>query len=308
MTVPIYFITVNYYCSNLIRELINTTANLSNRNYEFIVVNNSPQDLGVQSLQLLPKVRIIQSQRNLGFGGACNLALEQVYTQDPNGLAWLINPDARLIKDAIDYVRQCIEEDPEIAILGTRICDLEGNLWFSHGTFNPWLGTLTHNDNNVSCDLDPVTTHPTRWISGCSMIFNLATLGHCPKFDLRYFLDYEDVDMSESYYRQGYRLRVTQAVLVSHQVSAITGRHPKAKYRHGAFSKLYFLERHGTTLALVLNLVYFALRPLTFTSRSFAMIQGRWAGLLDYLHWRWQKIWGNYAWKHPKTSYTADTY
>jgi len=304
MTAAIYLITINYHCSDLIQGLIAATVAAGVNHYQFIVVNNSPSDAGVATLKELEGVRMIEAGRNLGFGSACNLALDQVYHQDPTAMAWLINPDARLTANAIDYVRQCIADDPRIALLGTRIRDLEGRLWFSDGTFNPWLGTLKHRDESVNCAPEPVTTHPTRWISGCSMIFNLAAFDHCPRFDPQYFLDYEDADISERYYRQGYRLRVTQAVLVDHQVSAITSRNPKAKYQHATFSKLYFLDRHGTSLALGLNVVYFALRPLTYGLKAPAMAQGRWAGLLDYLRWRWQRLWRLTSPYHPQTSYT----
>lgn len=305
MTAAIYFITINYHCTDLIRELITATAGLGATDYRFILVNNSPTDESLASLAELKGVTVIEAEHNLGFGGGCNLGLDHVYEQDPGAIAWLLNPDARLTHNAIDYVRECLRQDSAIAILGTRIRDLEGQLWFSQGTFNPWLGTLKHRFTDVDCTPSSVTTHPTRWISGCSMIFNLAVFDHCPQFDLQYFLDYEDADISERYYRQGYRLRVTQAVLVDHQVSAITHRNPQAKFQHATFSKLYFLERHGTPLALGLNLIYTALRPITLFLRYPAMATGRWLGLLDYLRWcsrRLRKISAPY---HPATSFTA---
>jgi N-acetylglucosaminyl-diphospho-decaprenol L-rhamnosyltransferase len=305
MTAAIYFITINYHCTDFIRELIAATASLGATNYRFIVVNNSPTDPATATLAELEGVTVIEAASNLGFGSGCNLGLDYVYGQDPEAIVWLINPDAQLTPNAIDYVRECLRQDSAIALLGTRIRDLEGQLWFSQGTFNPWLGTLKHRFADVDCAPRPIATHPTRWISGCSMIFNLAVFDHCPQFDRQYFLDYEDADISERYYRQGYRLRVTQAVLVNHQVSAITSRSPQAKFQHATFSKLYFLERHGTPLALGLNLLYTALCPLTFWLNYPAMAQGRWLGLLDYLRWRWRRLRQISAPYHPKTSFTA---
>lgn len=305
MTAAIYFITINYNCSDFIKDLVSITAATGAHHYRFIVVNNSPGDEGLAALTDQVGVQVIEAKGNLGFGGGCNLALQQVYGQDPQAIAWLINPDARLVPGATDYVRQCLQADPAIAILGTRIRDLAGNLWFGQGTFNPWLGSLKHRGKQLNCDPTPVTTHPTRWVSGCSMVFNLAQFDHCPQFDPQYFLDYEDADISERYYQRGDRLRVTQAILVDHQVSAITGRSPKAKYQHATFSKLYFLDRHGTPLALGLNLIYFALRPFTFVATAPTMAQGRWAGLLDYIHWRWRRLQGQRTPYHPQTSFTA---
>ncbi len=301
----IYFITVNYHCSELIDELIASTASCGAANCTFVVVNNSPGDTAIETVARHHGVTLLQASRNLGFGSGCNLGLEHVHQRDPRALAWLINPDAQLLPEAISYVRTCLLNDPTIAILGTRIRDMDGGLWFSQGSFNPWLGTLKHRFDHVEVSPRPITTHPTRWLSGCSMVFNLSAFDSCPRFDPQFFLDYEDADICLRHERLGLRVRVTQAVLVEHQVSAITQRVPSAKFRHATFSKLYLLHRHATPLALGLNLLYFALRPFTFLAKDPDRARGRWAGLLDYLLWVGRRLRGDTSPRHPRTRFTA---
>ncbi|WP_254991560.1 glycosyltransferase family 2 protein [Cyanobium sp. N5-Cardenillas] len=300
----IYFITVNYHCSDLIDKLIAITPAHGVAGYKFIVVNNSPDDTTIEGVANRHGAILLQATHNLGFGSGCNLGLDYVHQRDPQALAWLINPDAHLLPEAISYVRSCFRADDTISILGTRISDVEGALWFSQGSFNPWLGSLKHRFDDVEVAPRPITTHPTRWLSGCSMVFNLAAFEHCPKFDPQFFLDYEDADICLRYERLGHRLRVTQAVLVEHQVSAITQRVPGAKFRHATFSKLYLLHRHATPLALGLNLLYFALRPVTFLAKDPARARGRWAGLLDYLRWVGRRLRGDRSPRHPRTRFT----
>ncbi|KEF41072.1 MAG: hypothetical protein ER33_13435 [Cyanobium sp. CACIAM 14] len=307
----IHFITINYHCSGYIIGLIEDTFASGEADLRFVVVNNSPQDQQLQ--QWLPscpdrqRVTLIEACGNLGFGGGCNLGLSHVWQNDRQSLAWLINPDARLVDGAIAYVRQCLRDDPGIGMLGTRIREPGGEIWFSHGSFDPWTGSLRHRFPDDDCRPTPVRTWPTRWISGCSMIFQLGAFRDCPRFDPQYFLDYEDADISERHHRLGYRLRVTQAVLVEHQVSAITRRAPRAKYQHATFSKLYFLHRHATPLALGLNLLYYALRPLTFCLSDPARAQGRWWGLGDYLRWCWRRLLRRPTLPHPRTSFTVSS-
>ena len=298
----IHFITVNYHCSDLIDKLIAGTY--KEGAIAFIVVNNSPDDTAIEAVARRHGVTLLQAPRNLGFGSGCNLGLEHVHQRDPQALAWLINPDAELRPEAIRYVRTCFFNDPTIAILGTRIMDMNGGLWFSEGSFNPWLGSLRHRFDYVVLAPLLITTHPSRWLSGCSMVFNLEAFDHCPQFDPQYFLDYEDADICLRYHRLGHRIRVTQAVLVKHQVSAITQRIPSAKFRHATFSKLYLLHRHATPLALVLNLLYFALRPFTFLHKDPDRALGRWAGLLDYLRWLGRRLRGDTTPRHPRTRFT----
>jgi len=308
---PIHFITINYHCSEFIIGLIEDTIASGEPDLSFIVVNNSPQDIGVKDwLSSTPhrqRVTLIEAGGNLGFGSGCNLGLRHVWQTDRQAVAWLLNPDAHLEAGAIAYVRQCLHDDDRIAMLGTRIRDPRGDVWFSHGSFNPWSGQLGHRFPGDDCRPLPVRTWPTRWISGCSMVFQLGVLRDCPQFDPRYFLDYEDADISERHHRLGYRLRVTQAVLVEHQVSAITRRAPRAKYQHATFSKLYFLHRHAKPLALLLNLLYYAIRPLSFCLSDPERARGRWWGLGDYLRWCWRRLLRRPEPPHPRTSFTVSS-
>ncbi len=193
---PIYFITVNYHCGDYIRGLIEAiSASAENLgSLHFVVVNNSPEDRSlhqwIDASSLPLPVRLIEAGANIGFGSGCNLGLSHVWQTDRQAVAWLINPDARLDEGAIAYVRQCLRDDDQIAMLGTRIRDPRGDVWFSHGSFNRWTGQLGHRFPGDDGRPLPVRTWPTRWISGCSMIFRLGVLRDCPQFDPRYFLDY----------------------------------------------------------------------------------------------------------------------
>jgi N-acetylglucosaminyl-diphospho-decaprenol L-rhamnosyltransferase len=126
-----------------------------------------------------------------------------------------------------------------------------------------------------------------------------------PRFDPQMFLDYEDAELCLRLARQGYPAYVTRAVLVEHAVSAITARAPRAKYRHATFSKLYLLHHHAKAIGLVLNLLYFGLRPLLLLPRRRAEALGRWAGLVDYLRWWARRGGGDQQVRHPRTRFTV---
>lgn len=279
----IYFVTVNYYSTELIETLLQSIAATGEYNYQVLIVNNSPEDDSVNALAEPSRVTVITAERNLGFGAGCNLGIQQVYSFNPSAVIWLINPDAQLQPDAIVYVRQCLAHS-SIAILGTRIRDLSGKLWFSLGTYNPWSGSLKCLSEHLEPS-DAVGTLESRWVSGCSLILNLSAFDHCPHFDPQYFLYYEDADLCERYYRQGYQIRLTQAVLVTHNVSAIAHKNAQAKFQHATFSKLYFLNQHGTPFALGLNLIYLLMRAALFLPFSPAVAIGSWQGLQAFMRW-----------------------
>ena len=290
----LYFVSVNYYSTELLRQLLKSVAALScPLPYQFIIVNNSPDDESVAGLQhAFEHIKVLNAGGNLGFGSGCNLGLRYAYQQDPCAQVWLINPDATLVKGAIAYSQTCFKLFPTLSILGTRIRASQEDIWFAQGRFNRWTGSLKHRLPKTQTLNHSVNQPPavlaSRWVSGCSMIFNLQRFDHCPEFDPNFFLDYEDAEICERYYCQGHEIGITQAVLVNHAVSAITNRNHRAKFRHATFSKLYFLSKHGTRIALVLNLFYmlgWSFKLLLFDREAGI---GRFQGWLDFINW-WSK-------------------
>ncbi len=278
----IYFVIVNYYASDLIKNLlISIELAQDSQECKILVVNNSPDAPLDNLLAEYPQIIVINAEKNLGFGGGCNLGIDYVYKRDRQALIWLINPDTTIDKEAILYITQCFQQVPSLAILGTRIRDTNGEIWFSKGRFNPWIGSLKSLDQQP--ENEEIKIINCRWVSGCSLILNLARFDHCPRFDDRYFLYYEDADLCERYYQQGYPIGVTQKVLVTHEVSAITGKNQLAKFTYATYSKLWFLKQHGTILALWLNLGYMLGLVIWLLPRDREVALGRWNGLKNFI-------------------------
>lgn len=281
---PLYFLCVNYHSAALISDLLQTLE----ANQGIVIVNNSPADKAIHRLSGSTfsggSVTVIDAPDNGGFGAGCNLGLQWIYKRSPQALIWIINPDATLIPGAIAQIRQCFANAPDIAILGTPVLSSQGDLWFASGRFNRWTGSI---QSRIA--LRPPKSHrpsdplPTRWVTGCSTIFNLALLEHCPQFDETYFLYYEDCDLCERYFQQGYAIAILPIPLVVHAVSSITSRYLQAKFVHGTYSKLIFLQRHATLLALALNLLYLSARALSETFTRPLAAKGRWQGIWQFL-------------------------
>lgn len=280
---PLYFLCVNYHSAALISDLVHTLED----NQGIVIVNNSPSDKAVRGLASSTfgggQVTVIDAPDNGGFGAGCNLGLQWIYARSPQAIVWIINPDAALLPGVIARVRQCLFDDPSIAILGSPVLDTAGKLWFGSGRFNRWTGAIPSHIPIRSSKHDSIHPVPTRWVTGCSLILNLKLLEHCPQFDETYFLYYEDCDLCERYFQQGYAIALLPVPLVVHAVSSITSRYVQAKFVHGTFSKLTFLRRHATWLALALNLLYLAARATSETFTQPLAAKGRWQGIWQFL-------------------------
>ena len=286
----ITFICINYGCSTLVTKLISSIHRQGDPAIRYIVVDNTPRDPGLCVLSGNETISIIDAQKNRGFGGGCNLALNELEKIDPQGIAWLINPDAVLLPLAITKVRAYLEAPEAPAVLGTRICDSRGRLWFDHGRFDRSLGKINHEPSKGAHNEDDKISLASdikrcQWVSGCSMVLDLSKIKQHPRFDERFFLYYEDVDLCLRLQRQGVEIFVTREILVSHSISATTSKQKIQKYSHATFSKLYLLQRHATSTAILVNLIRFYTKSLVQWIRDPHQAIGRTAGATRFLLW-----------------------
>ncbi|MDM9382164.1 glycosyltransferase [Chlorogloeopsis sp. ULAP01] len=274
----IYLLTVNYYSTNLVAKLVSSLSTNTNIEYKIVIINNSPDDDSIYHLKS-DSALVFNATDNLGFGSACNLGLKFIFAQEPRAIVWIVNPDAYLLKNALDKVYPFFDSHPEISILGTIIYTLTNEVWFAGGKFISQTGTILTQDLITNINAEYI---PCDWVSGCSMIINLQKFCECPLFDPAYFLYYEDFDFCQRYVQQGHLIAVTKQFGVLHEPSSITNRYVFRKIRHSTYSYLLTLERYTNKLIFnirLIRLVFYAL-VLIFFKPQIGL--GKIHGLLNY--------------------------
>ena len=279
MPQPIYLITVNYDSADWIAKLIDSIRSDASGDYILLVVNNSPFDRVIHRLKGA-EVLILEAGQNLGFGAACNLGLDWVYEQFETAIVWLINPDARLTPGSLQAARQVFVAHPQAAIVGTIVQEPDGKIWFGGGRFNPKTGAIFTENllANSSADYGECD-----WVTGCSLLLNLAKFPACPQFDPAYFLYYEDFDFCRRYAKLGHSVGVTNTIQVIHSPSAIADRNPAFKLKCSTASYLLTLERYTSDFVLLLRLLRLLVNSLVLLLVKPRMALGKWAGLAIYL-------------------------
>lgn len=276
----IYFLTVNYYSTNLVFQLINSIQETSHVDYKIIIINNSPDDNSIDNLKT-ESILIFDGGSNLGFGCACNLGLKWIYIQDPQAYVWIINPDAYLIENNSDKVKPFFESHPEVSIVGTIIYTPTGEVWFAGGRFIPKTGAILNQDLLTNTDTAYATCD---WVSGCSFIINLRKFSTCPLFDPAYFLYYEDFDFCRYNANQGHLIVVTKQFSVIHQISSITNRNMFIKMKHSTYSYLLTLEKYTDSTIQILRLTKLLCYAFVLIAIKPQVAFGKLYGVL--LYWR----------------------
>ena len=240
----IYFLSVNYFSSTLIKRLLDSIRNTAPKTiaWKFIIVNNAPDDHQVRNFSA-ENVIVLDAGGNRGFGSGCNLGIDWVAQQSPEGVIWLINPDTYLCWDSLQNLEIFLAQNPSLPLIGTLIKTPDNKVWFGGGTFSPKRGAIVATDSisnhanypYVSCD----------WLSGCSLIINLQQFSSPPHFNPDYFLYYEDFDFCQRYAATGCQVVITSKIVVMHEPSTITDRNLHEKFRHSTYSYLLTLKRYS---------------------------------------------------------------
>jgi N-acetylglucosaminyl-diphospho-decaprenol L-rhamnosyltransferase len=277
---PIYLITVNYDSADWIAQLIESIRSDSSTDYTLIIINNSAQDSVIHSF-MAEDVLLLEVGRNVGFGAACNLGLEWVYQQFKTAIVWLINPDAQLLTGSLKAASQVFTHYPEAAIVGTIVQEPNGKLWFGGGRFNSKTGAIFVDNLFADSGSDYLACD---WVTGCSLLLNLAQFPACPQFDPAYFLYYEDFDFCRRYAKLGHSVGITRKIQVIHSPSSIADRNPAFKLKCSTVSYLLTLERHTSRFILLLRLLRLALYSLVLLPIKPQRALGKGAGLAIYLN------------------------
>lgn len=279
MPEPIYLITVNYNSADLIARLLDSVWLDSTATYTLLIVNNSPPDRAIHSLAG-EDVLILESGENLGFGPACNLGLNWVYEQSKTAIVWLINPDAQLTPGSLKAAVKLFKTYVEASIVGTIVLEPDGKVWFSGGQFNPKTGAISSENLFTDSSADYLESD---WVTGCSLLLNLANFSDCPQFDPAYFLYYEDFDFCRRYAKLGHSIGVTRTIQVIHAPSSIADRNPAFKLQCSTTSYLLTLERYTSGFTLLIRLLRLVLHSLTLLPFKPQSAIGKWAGIVAYL-------------------------
>lgn len=229
-------------------------ANAPGCEFEVICADNASTD-GTRALvrDRYPWVRLVPSERNLGFAGGNALAAEHA----SGDVLLLLNPDTVVLPGAIDELTSVLLADERIAIAGACLADADGTPATSWGDFPtvgwavantaPWSGAGLRVRSRVRMDgtcagLGGVT--PVDWVSGAALAIRRSTWDALGGMDPDFFLYYEETDLCARAKAAGGEVVTVPAARVVHLEGAIVGVQSVRQYVWSTRSLIRFLARN----------------------------------------------------------------
>lgn len=242
---------------------LDSLARLDYPRYQVVVVDNASTDDSVERIRAAhPEVTLLQSGGNLGFAGGNNVGIRHALEQGAD-YVWLLNNDAVADPHALTALVELAERDPSVGAVGSRIFYMdrptELQAW-GGGWANVWTGRSSEHHARVSeRELD--------YLTGCSLLLTRAALERSGLLDDRFFLYFEDTELSFRYRRDGWRLAVAEDSKVWHRGGGTSKRISRPVARYRTQSLLRFLRLHSPSF-LVSAAVSTALRGTSFALRG----------------------------------------
>jgi GT2 family glycosyltransferase len=185
---------------------------------QIIVVDNGSEDDSVDAIQAaFPEVTVLQTGKNLGFTGGNNFGIDYALERAADYIC-LLNNDTTVEPDALTNLVDAMTVHGDYGLLTPVIhyFDSPDEIWFAGSSINLERGIAVHDNSRIPTRDDVPITIP--WASGCAMLIRAQLLHQLAGFDERYFLNWEDVDLSLRIRALGSQIGLVPAARIYHKV------------------------------------------------------------------------------------------
>lgn len=235
-------------------------------------------------------VALLVAGQNGGFGAGCNAGIDVMLAAAPRlAHVLLLNPDARVAPGAVARLLATAAAHPDAGVVGGRVLAADGRtVQFENGVLRPWTLSRMH----VPAPPGDAP-FPTTFVTGACMLLDAALLRAGLRFDERFFLYAEDLDLCCEVRARGRSLWVDPRAVVHHEGGGtwsggrVLGSLTAGQVYWLARSKALFAKKRlpwpQRTVALLVAAV---LKPLAglLVARSARFLGPHWRGL-------WHGLW-----------------
>lgn len=280
--VEISIIIVNYNTANLTCNCIESIKKYSTvQNYEIIVVDNASDDLSNELISSRhPDIIFIQSNLNLGFGPANNLASKKA----KGDYLFFLNSDTLFIEDSIKKILNFLEgrENNKNEVFGFNLLDENLKNHYSFGKFPSLQQEIfefglkkifkrffeNKLSPSMSFDFQMSETIEVDYVVGADLLISKDLFSLVEGFDEDFFLYYEETELCFRLKRYGVRVscsQITQIIHLCGQSSKVDNDFNEWLFSQMIKSKWLFFEKcYGKVISKTIIFLDYIKQPLLY--------------------------------------------
>ena len=247
-------ITVNYNGIKDTCELIDSIP--FNDEMEVIVVDNASANNEASVMEeKYPYIKVIRSDRNLGFAGGNNLGIRFALGK----YIFLINNDTIFKDFNIQPLIDRLESSPKIGAVCPKIRFSWDNKTIQFCGYTPLSKVTVRNKSIGFGEADNGqynTPHSTPYAHGAAMMIKKAVIDEVGLMPECYFLYYEELDWSMMITRAGYEIWYEPSCTIFHKESQTTGQNSPLRTYYITRNRLLLVKRNWKGITKYLSYFY----------------------------------------------------
>jgi GT2 family glycosyltransferase len=198
-----------------------------------------------------PAVRLVANRQRRGFSANHNQVLRRVVGERSSRYVLVLNDDTELAESAVVRMVAVMDADPHLGAVVPEVVDGAGRTAATRLAYPTLRRSLRYDLTGVGEPEDE-----EGWLQGCCLLLRVAALADVGLFDERFFLFYEDVDLSRRLTAAGWTLGTCARAVVVHTGHASVLRSDMTLFTpmQGLHSRyLYFAKHLGTSRSTAIS-------------------------------------------------------
>lgn len=194
---------------------------------DITLINNKNEAVNTSNV-LLTAFTLIETGGNLGFAGGNNIGLQHILLSREIDYVWVLNNDTVVDKYAIQQLSQHMDNDENIAILGSTVAEYDhpDRIEAAGGChYSPLLTRVSNHLQGHS--VKAVCAQPPAvqldYVYGAAMFIRTQVLEKVGLLNEEYFLFYEELDYTQRIKKYHYQIAWCPQSIVYHKGGASIG-------------------------------------------------------------------------------------
>lgn len=248
-------IIVTFNCEDFIDNCVKSVLKFLPENGEIIIIDNKSTDKTLEKLRKYnsnPKIKILESDENLGFGKANNIASKLVEGE----YLFLLNPDTELIEPVFNELIDFYKSRPDIGLVSPKLVSDEGKVQAVAQNLPTVLGAIKEYIFGKSAAYEQYvptgdSSVKVEAVYAAAVLIKKDLFLELGGFDDKFFMYYEDIDLCRRLRGYGKSVYYFPGVKVKHLIGGA-----RATLNRNSLNLESSKKYHGLAGFLLLQIIF----------------------------------------------------
>ena len=251
----VYVVIVNHNGMPYLEEFMYSLEEQTYKNFRVVFVDSgSSAGSAMWFKRKYSQYKAFLSANNLGYAKGCNIGIHYARKKGAEYVL-LLNIDTVLENNLLE---ELVKYSKGVAVTTSKIYSTRDkvNIWYAGGAIDYEMGTNVHfHDERLERD-ESSPAHGIDFVSGCCMLIPMQVLQEVGVFDEKFYMYYEDVDLSIRLKKANIQMYYISSTSLWHKVGGSYDgiRNALTEY-YCTRNRLYFIKKHEELIKIGCNAV-----------------------------------------------------